>query len=151
MRVICDAHNDLKTQIGAGSNFHLDKSEYTVTAANASNLATALTLVNEIVRVYQFHMADTLAHKVTGVALASYAEATDLASAMARANDVKAKYEVHRASTTFHYTADSTNAIVAADASDQSTLNTLLNELKTDLVAHLASGPTGKSLRLVDA
>lgn len=151
MRTICDLHNDLKAQVGAGAFFHLDKSEYVVTAADASSAPTSLTLVNDILRVYQFHMADTLAHKVVGVALASYAEATDLTSAMARANDIKAKYNTHIASTTFHYNADATNAVAAANASDQGTLNTLLNEIKADLNAHMASGPACKSARLVDA
>lgn len=149
--VLATAINSLKAQIGAGSSFHLDKSEKTVTAANASSLATSLTLVNQLLAVYRFHMADTLAHKVTGVALASYSAATDLATAITRANDIKAKYEVHRASTTYHYNADSTNTIAAADATDQTSLNTLLNELKTDFNAHMASGPTGASIRAVNA
>lgn len=148
---VCAAFNDLKAQIGAASAAHLDKSEVTITAANASNLATSLTLVNQILDVYKFHMADTLAHKTTGVALASYAYATDLTTAMARANDIKAKYETHRASTTYHYNADATNTIAADDATDQTTLNTLLNELKTDINAHMADGPAAKSLRLVRA
>ena len=148
--VIADAHNDLKAQIGAGSHFHLDASEATVTAANATDLASSLTLVNNILGVYQFHMADTLAHKTTGVALASYAFATDLASAIARANDIQTKYNTHRASTTYHYNADATNVSSAAAASDQGTLNTLLNDLKTQLNAHM-DGPTAKSLRLVGA
>lgn len=151
LQTVCTAHNDLKAQIGAGASFHLDQCEVTISAANASSLATSLTLVNQILFVYKFHMADTLAHKVTGVALASYASATDLTSAIARANDIKAKYNTHIASTTFHYNADSTNTISSADATDQSSLNTLLNELKTDINAHMASGPAGKSLRLVDA
>lgn len=130
---------------------HRDKSETTVTAANATNLATSLTLCNDILGVYQFHMADTLAHKVTGVALASYALVSTLADAITRANDIKSKYETHRASTTYHYTADSTNAIAAADATDQTSLNTLLNELKADLNLHMASGAACGSVRAVDA
>lgn len=130
---------------------HNDKSESTITSADASTLGTSLTLVNEVVAVYRFHMADTLAHKTTGVALTSYATATTLAEAIVLANDVKSKYNTHRASTTYHYVADSTNVIAAANASDQGTLNTLLNELKADINLHMASGPAGSSIRLVDA
>lgn len=151
VQAFADAHNDLKAQIGAGSSFHLDKSEKTVTKANASSLATSLVLVNEILGVYKFHMADKLAHKVVGVALASYAPATDLTTAMARANDVKAKMNTHIASTTYHYTADATNGISSPDATDQASLNTLLNEIKTDLNAHMGSGPAAKSIRVVPA
>lgn len=131
--------------------FHADRSEKTITAANASDLPTSLTLVNQIMGVYKFHMADTLAHKVAGVALASYTRAKSLATAITLANDIKAKYNTHRASTTFHYTADSTNATTSSDATDQGSLDTLLNELKTDINAHMASGSAVKSLRIVDA
>ncbi len=151
MAPMATAFNSLKAQIGAGSSFHLDASEQTISVANASDLATSLALVNQLLVVYRFHMVDTLAHKVVGVDLASYAEATDLASAIARANDIKAKYNVHRASTTYHYSADATNVTAAADATDQTSLNTLLNELKVDLNAHMASAPAAASLRLVNA
>lgn len=151
MKPMCDAHNELKAQVGAGASFHLDASETTITAAAASDLATSLVLVNQILDVYKFHMADTLAHKVVGVALASYAYATDLATAQTRANDIKAKYNTHIASTTYHYNADATNAIAAADATNLASLQTLLNELRTDMAAHMASAPSAKSLRLVDA
>lgn len=137
------------TFVSLGS--HNDRSEVTITSADASDLATSLTLVNEILAVYTFHMADTLAHKTTGVALASTTPATSLATAITRANDIKSKYNTHRASTTYHYVADSTNATSSPDATDQSSLNTLLNELKADINAHMASGPTAKSIRLVDA
>lgn len=136
----------------ADSGAHNDKSETTVAAANGDGtLATALTLVNELIGVYTFHMADVLAHKVTGVALASIVRATSLATAITRANDIKAKYETHRASTTYHYTADSSNTISASNATDQASLDTLLNELKGDFNLHMASGPTAKSIRLIDA
>ena len=150
LKSVCDAHNSLKVQVGAGAKFHLDASERAVTAANASDLATSLTLVNQILDVYQFHMADTLAHKVAGVALASYAKATSLATAITRANDIKSKFNTHRASTTYHYNADG-GTVAAADATDQSSLNTLLNEIKGDLNTHLADGPSAPSLRLVGA
>lgn len=163
-----DSRNLLKKQIGAGSAFHLDASEVTITAANASDLATSLTLVNQTAAVfygitsgpgiYPGHLNDTgdgFAHKVkdaTNVRASAY-PAVDLATAQTLANEIKTDYEAHRASTTFHYNADSTNTISASDASDQSSLNTLLNELKTDINAHMASAPTNvaPAIRLIDA
>lgn len=130
---------------------HNDRSELVVTAADASSLDTSLVLCNQLLGVYQFHMADTYAHKVAGVALASYVPARTLAAAILRANDMKSKYNTHRASTTYHYTADGTNTISSADATDQTSLNTLLNELKADLNLHMASGAEAKSLRAVSA
>ncbi len=148
---IVTAFNSLKAQIGAGSAFHMDASERTVTAANASNLATSLALVNDLTQVYSFHAADTLGHKAAGNALAATTPCTTLAQAITRANDIKAKFNLHGASTAQHYTADETNVTAATNASDQSSLNTLLNELKGDINAHMASAPASPSLRLVGA
>lgn len=147
----------IKKQVGAGAAFHLDASEATIGSANASDLATSLTLVNEIAALfyglaaapgsYPGHANDALAHKVadtTNTRAAAY-PATDLATAITLANEIKADYEAHRASTTFHYTADATNTIAAANATDQSSLNTLANELKTDINAHMASAPTNNA------
>lgn len=145
---VCTAHNQLKAQIGAGSSFHLDASEVAVSAANASSLATSLALAKQLRTVYLFHLADTLAHKVVDTPPA-LSEPTDLATAITFANALKADYNTHRASTTYHHNADSTNAVSSSDASDQASLNTLLNEIKTDLAAHIASAPSAPSLRLV--
>lgn len=152
----------IKVQIGAGAAFHLDAAEVTITAANASDLATSLTLVNAIANwlygpgagsAWPGHLNDTCAHKVADTTNTRSAPlATDLATAQTLANEIKTDYEAHRASATYHYTADATNTIVAANATDQSSLNTLLNELKTDINTHAASAPTSNASipRLVD-
>lgn len=146
------AHNDLKAQIGAAAFFHLDKSEQTITAANATDLPTSLALCNNIIGVYRFHFADTLAHKLAdATSLPALGAAIDLTSAQTAANLIKASLATHIASTTVNYAADATNTISSADATNQGTLNTLLNELKTDINAHMASGPAAASLRLVSA
>ena len=146
------AHNDLKAQIGAGSHFHMDACELTVSAANASSLATSLVLCNQLIAVMRFHFADLLALKVAdATSLPALNAAVDLTSAQTAANLMKASYNTHRASTTYHYNADATNVTSSADASDQSSLNTLLNELKTDVNAHIADGPAAKSIRVVAA
>lgn len=140
------------TPAHADPGAHNDQSEKTIVSADGDGtLAKALTLTNEILGWYAFHMADLHAHKVAGVALASYVPVTTLVDAQTRANDVKSKYNTHRASTTYHYTADGTNVISAADATNQATLDTLINELKADLNLHAASGVSAKSVRLVDA
>lgn len=159
--VLCSAINALKAQIGAGSNFHLDKAEVSIVSANASSLATSLTLANELAAVFYGgsaltawpgHLNDTLAHKVKDATnTRSSALATSLATAIALANELKADFNAHIASTTYHYTADATNTIATADATDQSSVNTLLNAIKTAVNAHMASGPSAPSLRLVTA
>ncbi len=144
--------------IDAGA--HNDVSEVLITSDDAdggdddSGLAGSLTLCNELITWYRFHMADTLAHKTAGVALASYAKAKTLAQAVTRANDIKSKFDTHRASTTYHYTADNTNDVTASDASgptDLAGLILLLNDIKVQVNAHAASGVTAKSVRLVSA
>ena len=148
--------NALKAQIGAGSSFHLDVSERTVVAANGDGtLATALVLVNQLAAVYTFHIADALLHKAADTAhplTVAYPVAT-LADAETLANNIKTKWALHIASTAAHFNADATNVTTAANASSQGTLDTLLNDLKTQLNAHFgASGaPAGvaPSIRLV--
>lgn len=137
------AHNDVSERV----NTTADPDD----GAEDDGLADAIALTNELIGLYNFHLSDTLAHKTTGVALASSVFAVDLTTAMARANDIKSKYETHRASTTYHYTADSTNTISATNATTLAELITLLIELRDDINAHMASGPSAKSIRLVDA
>ena len=150
MSVIVTAHNDLKAQIGAGSHYHLDAYETPVSAANGDGtLATALTLVNQIMAIYLAHIGDTLAHKVAQTPPA-LVKATDLASAITLANAMKADFNTNDGSTTYHYTAD-TGDEATTNASDQGTLDTLLNAFKVTLNAHMANAPSAKSLRLVDA
>jgi len=140
----------LAERVGAGSSFHLDPVSSAITAANASDLATSLTLAEQIRGVYNTHLDSDAAHKIKDPKPALTAAST-LATAITLANAIKADYNTHRASTTYHYNADATNVVTSADATDQSSLNTLLNELKTDLNAHLASGPAGSLAQLFDA
>lgn len=146
--------NTLKSTAGAGASFHLDKSEVTVTSGNATDLPTAIALLQECMGVYAFHTTDTLAHKVadvTDVVSETVNSVIDLASAITAANDLKAKRNLHIASTTYHYTADATNATSSPDATDLASLITLVNEIKADQNAHMASGPATASKRLVSA
>lgn len=135
--------------------FHNDQYERPVGSANASDLPTALALVNDLAATYSAHIADGLAHPTPDATnkLVAAMPATDLASAQTLANDIKAKYNLHRAiaSTTHPGGADSTNTVTSPDASNLATLQTLVNEMKTDLNAHMASGPTAKSVRAVPA
>lgn len=154
---IATAINALKAQIGAGSSFHLDVADTNVTAANATDLASCITLTNNLIVVYRAHIEDpayieggALSHKVADPAPALVI-ATDLASCITALNAIKADYNAHRASTTYHYNADSTNAVTSSDATDQSSANTLANEIKTDLNAHIASAPAAPSIRMVGA
>lgn len=158
------AHNNTRRAAGVvGSFFHADitstpggdvraptAASAVVASANASDLATSLTLVNEIRQRWLDHRDDDLAHKVAdGLPALAAPVATDLTTAQTLANEIKADYGVHIASTTYHYTADATNTVAAADATDQTSLNTLLNEIKGDFNAHIISAPVGQSVKLI--
>lgn len=165
LAALVTAHNNTRRAAGVvGSFFHADITQdgggdhtaptvatASVSATNASDLATSLTLVNQIRQRWLQHRADDLAHKVNDSLPALTAPvATDLTTAQTLANEIKADWATHIASTTHHYTADATNTIAAADATDQSSLNTLLNEIKTDFNAHIISAPGGQSVKLLD-
>lgn len=139
-------HASITSQLSGSESAPVATSE-AIASANASDLATSITLVNEIKTVYNRHLADDGAHKATSTAI-STADASDLATGQTLANEIKTAYETHRASTTYHYTADGTNTIAAANATDQSSLNTLLNELKTDINAHIIAAYTSFGFRL---
>lgn len=76
----------------------------------------------------------------TGVAalnVADLAGGAILADVCTRANLLKAQYNAHIARVTeIHKVADAANAVVAVDANDQASLDTLLNELKADYNLH---------------
>lgn len=151
---VADLVNALKAQIGAGSNFHLDKSEVKPSTANLSpvGLAPCLVALNELIGVYTFHAADLLAHKVADAgSLPAIGAAVDLASAQTAANLLKTFHTAHIASTTVNYAADATNTIGAANATNQASLETLIAALQTAITAHMASGPSAPSVRAMPA
>lgn len=136
--------------LGVGSSIHLSPSETTLTAADAAvTLATVLTLSRDIYYVYLFHLADTVAHKVADAPPALVVP-VDQTTANTFLNAVKADYNTHRASTTYHYTADSTNVVTAAAATNLATSIDLANDIKAQLIAHLAAGATTQALRLTN-
>ncbi len=151
--VIAAAHNDIKAQLGPSSSYHLDKSERTVTADDATDLASLLELANACAAVYAFHLADTLAHiAADDENVVTSPKATDLASAITLGADLKTQYNNHRADTEFHYNADSTNVVTESSSiSSEEDAETLLNDIKAQLNAHMSSGPAAASIRLVDA
>jgi hypothetical protein len=138
--------------IGASTAYHVDKGAVgtgvangsgstTITAANASDLPTLVTLTRQIVAKTAQHAASTVAHKVVDETfVTTVASVVDLASAIVALNAIKALINTHIASTTYHYNADSTNGIAATDATTQGTAQTLANEIKTDFTAHVTSG-----------
>jgi len=150
-----DAATGITVAVGGTSSVHFDASEVTVGFADLSGTdpadeTAAITAANELKAVYEFHLADTLAHK-TADAAPALTLATSLATAYTLVNAIYTDYNTHRASTTYHQNADSTNVASSTSASTLSTLQARANDLKTQLNAHMADAVAGASLRVVDA
>lgn len=138
----------------ASGAVHYDRGEYVVTVANASSLSTSVALVKALITAYNLHIADTLGHDAadtTNVLTATVASVVGLATAITAANELKAAYNAHRSESGVHATDDSGHAITSADATIQSELNTLANELKADFNLHIADGFAAPSWRMTDA
>ena len=152
----------ITTSVGSVTYFHRAVSETTVTAAAASSLATSLTLVNNMYAVYMGdatnrvagvfpgHAYDAVVHKAadsTNLVSAAY-PATDLATAITLANEFYTDYNAHLTQSGVHDNNDGTNTASSSSATDQSSLNTRLNDLRTQLLAHIASGVPRVALRI---
>ena len=123
-----------------------------IDAAAASDLATLVALANEIVAKMTAHFADADAHDIADTAnftAAATAVATNLATANTRLNAVKVDLNAHYSEAGVHPNNDGTNTIAAANATDQGSGETLANEIRTDMVAHIASQSAGVLIQLV--
>jgi phosphoserine phosphatase len=110
-----------------------------IRSPNASDLATSLVLANEVRAAAIAHFASTGdqgIHMTASTEVIAAPVATDLASAYVIANEVKADFTDHLDESGVHLKTDSTNTVTSADADSQAKLNTLLNEIKTDMNAH---------------
>jgi hypothetical protein len=131
-----------------------------VATADATDLVTLVALLNGIQTAYAAHLADATAHTaadttntcpLAALTAASHkaVDATNhnptplasnsLADMITTAKSLKAKYNAHDAdSSSFHQAAGTAAQTSAADATTLATLITLINEIKTDLTAHMA-------------
>lgn len=117
---------------------HEKAPEQLVSSPDATALASAITLVNELKADYVAHIADAAAHdNADATNTVSAADATDLATAITLANELKTDLVAHGTQANVHFT-NHTVTVSAANASDLATLLTLVNELKVDLNDHLA-------------
>ena len=164
---------NLNKALQVGTSFHYDATSLTtggfdaptvatltVSAANATDLPTCITLANNIQIVGQIMMKDGVstntysagAHKVPDVTNNTASPtAADLPTVIALANAWKAQFNVHIASTVYHPTADATNTIIAANATILADSITLLNAMKTAFNAHIASAPAGQMVGILGA
>lgn len=131
-----------------------------VATADATNYATAYTLLNDLKAALNLHYIKSAPHHrhadnayaagrgaphlVADSNAEATANATDAATGYALANSLKAKHNAHCGKLLgIHHVADATNTTAAADADDEAKTVTLANELKADLNAHAADTTHG--------
>ncbi len=121
----------------------------TVTAPAATNLATSLVLVNQLFGILTLHMQDGQVHLAQDVVNLSVLDgyqalaAVDLPSAIVLVNELKTIFNNHLTQSGIHQINDTVNTVNTANATNQTTVDNLANQLKTSLNAHMASCPTG--------
>lgn len=144
-----EVHNAVSGRYVTGDLRDPVQSDLQVTAANASDLATLLTVSNDIRVTYVQHAADTHSHDMAdGTNQVAAPFASDLTTAQTLLNEVKADYNAHRSQASVHPNNDAGNAIAAADATNQATAETLANEIKTDLNLHINDALVGQSIQV---
>ena len=143
---ISDIIQNLVTAAGICPHYNADGDS--VSAADASDLATSKTLTLDIVDTFVLHGLDTGIHSAADAALDVPAEAAshpsepaDLAEVQATLNVLKTDLNTHIANATPHRglggEAGLTVALVTtANGSDQATCNTLANALKVAFNRH---------------
>ena len=143
-------------RLSVGSNKHYAQSDYSLTFSTLSGsdsaaTAAAIAAGNNVMTVYLFHIADTIAHIAAGVA-PSLVAATDLTSLATLCEAIRTDYTAHIADTGLHPNADATNTIAAATVTNLATAQTFLNEMlnTTALQAHIQNALAVSSLRLVN-
>lgn len=107
-----------------------------ISAADATNHPTSVTLLGDIKTQMAAHDAQSGVHTVNDTITTSSSVNTGVLFDLL--NELKTDYEAHRVLTAggVHGAADSTNAVTAANATTTATAVTLANDLKTQYEAH---------------
>lgn len=115
----------------------------TVTAANATTLATLVTLTNNLLGVLNTHMLDDQAHLKKDLVNApnqdGYAFAVDLPTCEVALNAMKLLFTAHLTQSGVHPNNDTTSYGLPTNAVDQTTSQNLANALKTAVDTHMAN------------
>lgn len=145
---------DSGTLTGVGIHTAADSTN-TISAADASDQATANTLLNELKTDYNAHRAivgssEHIGADATNTVTA--ADATNLATSITLVNEIKAAYNAHLAlnGATGHYGPDIVNTVSVADAADLAGVIALANAIKAAYTAHIANIKAGSPKSVVD-
>lgn len=130
-----------------------------IDADDASDLASSLTLTNELRGKMKVHFRDGHAHRTADLeseaALDGYIDAADLDDVQDQLNLMHHTFNTHLSRVTAegfecHVIDDTANEVTDSPATDQSSSNTLANALKDALDAHVLDGPAVGRIKLED-
>jgi hypothetical protein len=117
--------------------------QVTVSAANATTLATLVTLTNNLLGVLNTHMLDAQAHLKADVVNAptvdGYNQAVDLPSCEVLLNAMKLLFTAHLTQSGVHPNNDTTVYGLPTNAVDETTSQNLANAMKTAVNTHMAN------------
>jgi hypothetical protein len=143
---LLDSRNDMVNLAAGSTLYHQGIDDNALEGlADPTGLADCLTVVNSLRARIVSHLASTGqagAHAAASAEVIAAPVATDLTTANALANELKADFNTHLTETGVHLKNDVTNAVTAADATDQGTLETLLADIKAMNNAHVAAALT---------
>lgn len=143
------AYNAHRTEAGVHA---VDDVTNVVTAADATDLATAILLLNDIKAQHNAHLVEAGVHVPDGVSFVTAADATDLLTAVALVNDIRKAFSSHIGNGEFHVAPDALDVVTAPDATDLLTAAVLADTLADSFSAHalaltfheLSDAPNGK-------
>lgn len=122
---------------------------YEVTAPDATNLATAITLALNIKQQAGYHWRNAFAHVDGSVLTFTAPDPTNEGTLVTWCIELKAKYNGHLEDTDQHQKTDVTNAIAASTPTNTAECVTLLNEAKADLNAHILDAPLAAKINSI--
>jgi hypothetical protein len=147
---VVEEYNALVTGLGhAGLLLHYEETPVApVTSADATDLATALVLANEVKADLNTHMADTKKHLAADATNpTTEADATDQSTLNTLVNAIKDDIDAHQLLLTSHRGSGGPGGVTAApiaqtaaDATDAATSVTLVNALKDQVNLHARNG-----------
>ena len=158
-------HGDVTAQYETGDAYSPGFVNVSVSAPAAVDLPSSLVMVNQIAGMLQMHMADGQAtHAAADTTNGAFAStsptgtqipyATTLATATTLANQIKTAFNAHLTQSVggvaCHVVNDIANSVTTANAAgDQTTLNTLLTQLKIAVNLHMLSAPVGEGVQIL--
>ena len=158
-------HGDVTAQYESGDAYSPGFVNVSIAAPAAVDLPSSLVMVNQIAAMLNMHMGDGQATHATADTTngnfvsssptgAQVPFAGTLAQATTLANQIKTAFNAHLTQSVggvpCHVVNDIANSITTTNAAgDQTTLNTLLTQLKLSINTHFASAPLGEGVQIL--